>query len=518
MPQSPAPDARPPTLAALLGEVPGARLLSGDPSARIVGIAFDSRRVRPGELFVAVPGLKRDGREFVPQAVAHGAVAVASEAPVPDGPFSRVEVAAARPALAGLAAAFYQHPSRRLTLVGVTGTDGKTSTTQLLAAVLEAAGRPSGWLTTVDLKIGSERRPNDYQLTTPEAVGVQSFLRELVEAGREVGILEASSHALALDRVRGCEFDVAVFTNLSPEHLNFHGDLEHYLEAKARLFRMLGEPSAKRGPRYGVINADDPASARMAAACPVPVLTYGLDSPADVSAAELELRPNGARFVLTTPVGREDVTTRLLGRFNVQNWLAAAAAAHALGIGPEFVARAAADLPPVRGRMEPIDRGQPFAVVVDFAHTPQALETALRTLRRQTTGRLLLVFGNAGERDPASRPAMGRLAAELADYFVISMDDPLHEDPAAIAEAAAAGAEQSGAVRSEQFVIELERRRAIQRVLERARPGDAVLLAGKGHEPRMLVGDARLPWDDRRVAEELLDIICAHDRVSPRRA
>ena len=508
----------PRSLESVLRDVPGARLLSGAPGTEVTGIAFDSRRVRPGELFVAVPGLKRDGREFVPQAAANGAATIASEAPVPDGPFARVELAAARPALADLAAAFYGHPSRRLTLVGVTGTDGKTSTTRLLSAVLEAAGRRTGWLTTVDLKIGNEQRPNDYHLTTPEAVGVQSFLRELAEAGLEVGVLEVSSHALALDRVRGCEFDVAVFTNLSPEHLNFHGDLEQYLEAKASLFRMLDEPSAKGGPRFGVINADDPASGRIAAACRAPILTYAIDSAADVTAAEIELRPDGGRFVLTTPSGRAEVATRLLGRFNVQNWLAAAAAAHALGIGPEPVAQAARDLPPVRGRMEPIDRGQPFAVVVDFAHTPQALETALRTLRRQTTGRLLLVFGNAGERDPASRPAMGRLAAELADFFVISMDDPLHEDPAEIATEAAAGAEQSGAVRGRQFEIELDRRRAIQAVLERARPGDAVLLAGKGHEPRMLVGDARLPWDDRRVAEELLDIISAHDRVSPRRA
>jgi UDP-N-acetylmuramoyl-L-alanyl-D-glutamate--2,6-diaminopimelate ligase len=504
------------SLAPLLTEVPGARQLSGDPRTEISGIAFDSRRIQPGDLFVALPGFRLDGREFVSQAVSAGAAAIASEPPVPgaDGP-ARIELAAARPALGDLAAAFHGHPSRRLALVGVTGTDGKTTTAQLLSAILEADGRSTGWLTTVDLKIGASRRPNDFHHTTPEAVGVQSFLRELADAHVDVAVLEVSSHALALERVRGCEFDVAVFTNLSPEHLNFHGSLEKYLGAKARLFRMLGKTSHKSAARRGVINADDPASDSIRAACPVPLVTFGLDKPADVSAHQVKLSPSGAHFILCTPSGEAEVSSRLLGRFNVLNWLAAAATAHALGTGPQSVARAAADLPAVRGRMEPVERGQPYAVLVDFAHTPQALATALRTLRQHTTGRLLLVFGNAGERDPASRPEMGRLAAELADFFVISMDDPLHEDPAAIAAQAAVGARRAGAVQGERFQIELDRRRAIQLVLERARPGDTVLLAGKGHEPRMLVGDARLPWDDRRVAEQLIETMTSSRVEAP---
>lgn len=492
-------------LAILLREVPGARALSGNLDIPVTGIAFDSRAVRPGELFVAVPGFKRDGRDFVPQAVARGAVAVASEAPVPSCVAARIEVDNARAALADFAATFYGHPSRELTLVGVTGTDGKTSTTRLLAAVLETAGKRTGWLNTVDVQTGGEPRPNDLRHTTPEAVGVQSFLRELVQAGAEAGVLEVSSHALALERVRGCEFDVSVFTNLSPEHLNFHQTMEQYLATKARLFEMLGEPTAKSGPRHGVVNADDPAAPAIRAACPASVVTYGLDNPADVTARQIELGPRGARFTLSTPAGEARVATRLIGRFNVLNWLAAAAAAYALGVGPEKVALAAEALPLLRGRMEAVERGQPFAVFVDFAHTPQALETALRALRQHTTGRLLLVFGNAGERDPASRPAMGRLAAELADFFVISMDDPLHEDPAEIAAAVAVGARQAGAAEGKQFEIELDRRRAIELLFQRARAGDSVLLAGKGHETRMLVGDDRLPWDDRRVAEELLD-------------
>lgn len=496
---------KPPALADLLTQLPGARLLDGDPRTPITGIAFDSRAVQPGNLFVAIPGFKRDGRAFAQQAAERGAAGIVSEPPLPAVPgLARVEAEQARAALADLAAAFYGHPSEQLTLIGVTGTDGKTTTTQLIATVLEVAGRRTGWLTTVDVKIGAERRPNSFQHTTPEAVEVQAFLRALVDAGGEVGVLEVSSHALALQRVRGCRFDLAVFTNLSPEHLNFHGDFESYLQAKATLFRMLGQPSAKRGPRAGIINADDASAERFRAACPAPVLTYGLEAPADITARAVRLGPRGAAFILATPAGEVEVQTRLLGRFNVLNWLAAAAAAHALGVGPSVVAAAAAQLPPVRGRMEPVECGQPFGVVVDFAHTPQALQTALRTVREHTAGRVLLVFGNAGERDPANRPAMGRIAAELADFFVLTMDDPLHEDPAEIAEAAARGAERAGAARGERFVIELDRRRAIALAIDRARPGDTVLLAGKGHESRMLVGDARLPWDDRRVAEELL--------------
>jgi UDP-N-acetylmuramoyl-L-alanyl-D-glutamate--2,6-diaminopimelate ligase len=483
-------------------------LRSGDPATQITGIAFDSRRVQPGDLFVAIPGFKRDGRQFAEQAVERGAVAIASEAPLPDVKATAlIEVANARVALADLSAAFYGHPSRLLTLVGVTGTDGKTTTAHLLSAVLEAAGRRTGWLTTVDLKIGDQWRPNGLQHTTPEAVGVQKFLAELVEAQVEVGILEVSSHALALDRVRDCEFDLGVFTNLSPEHLNFHGSMEDYLEAKANLFRQLAEVRSKPGRRCGIINADDAASERLRQVCRVPVLSYGLDSPADVAAKDLKPTDAGTRFLLATPTGEAEVSTRLLGRFNVLNWLAAAAAAHVLGVGPETVARAAASLPAIRGRMEPIERGQLFRLLVDFAHTPQALSTALRTLRQHTEGRVLLVFGNAGERDAANRPEMGRIAAQIADFFVISMDDPLHEDPAAIAAAAADGARRAGAVEGQDFVIELDRRRAIQLVVERARPRDSVLLAGKGHEPRMLVGNKRLRWDDRRVAEEALEAL-----------
>jgi UDP-N-acetylmuramoyl-L-alanyl-D-glutamate--2,6-diaminopimelate ligase len=489
----------------LLSDVPGAALLQGDPAADVRGVVHDSRRVQPGQLFVVMPGERHDARAYVPQALARGAMGVVADAPL-DLPPDRalLLVPSTRPALADIAAAIQGHPSRHFRLVGVTGTDGKTSTTRLLAAILERAGQQTGWLTTVDVKIGDTLRPNDLHHTTPEADRVQEVLAEMVDGRVETAILEVSSHALALDRVRGCEVDLALFTNLSPEHLNFHGTMEEYALAKARLFEMLGEPTTKSWPRLGIVNADDPASAVMRAHCPTPVLTYALDHPADVMARDVRLGVRGATFTLVTPRGEAQVTSRLLGRFNVANWLAASTAALELGATLEDVVQAAGSAEPVPGRMERVDQGQPFLVVVDFAHTPQALENALRTLRPHTEGRLTTVFGHAGERDPSNRPTMGRIAADLSDFFVISMDDPLHEDPFEIAQAIEAGAIGTGKVPGHDFEIDLDRTSAIRTLIRRAQPGDTILMAGKGHERRMLVGDERRPWNDREEAERAL--------------
>ncbi|HYW90350.1 MAG TPA: UDP-N-acetylmuramoyl-L-alanyl-D-glutamate--2,6-diaminopimelate ligase, partial [Chloroflexota bacterium] len=390
---------------------------------------------------------------------------------------------------AELAAAFYDRPSSTLPVVGITGTDGKTSTTQLLSAILEAHGLRTGWLTTVNTKVGSEVRPNVVDHTTPEAPVVQRTLAEMRDAGLDVCILETSSHALELDRVHGVDFQVGVFTNLSSEHINFHGTFEAYRLAKARLF------SALPASGLAILNADDAHVSFFAAATVARVLTYGLASAADVNATDIALAPRGTSFVLQ---GRH-IETRLLARFNVANWLAAYAAATYFGATLDDVVQAARDQPPVPGRMNLVQRGQPFAVVVDFAHTPQALERALDSLRDLGARRVLLVFGLAGGRDAANRPVMGALAARKADFFVISMDDPGHEDPATIAQQIAAGASPSS-----NLVIELDRRAAIRLVLENAEPGDAVLLAGKGHEQRMVVGDERRPWNDAAVAADEL--------------
>ena len=476
----------------LVAASPGAVLGGGDPRVRISGISHDTRTLQRDDLFVAISGLQHNAIDFVPDAIARGAAAIVAEAPLTTT-VPNVVVPNARAALADFSAAFFERPSDKLVVVGITGTDGKTSTTHLLSAILEAHGVRTGWLTTVNTKIGAELRPNAVDHTTPEAPIVQRTLAEMVAQRLEVAILETSSHALALDRVRGTRFKVGVFTNLSPEHLNFHGTFEAYAAAKARLFASL--------PRDGlaVLNADDPSSAIMRAASAARCLTYGLLNSADFTATDVQLTASGTTFTLQ-PYSTV-VNTRLIGRFNVANWLAAYTAATFFGAAPDDLHRAASTQEPVAGRMNLVQAGQPFAVVVDFAHTPQALEKAIATLRELGTARILLVFGLAGGRDYSNRPVMGSLAARKSDFFVITTDDPGDEDPTVIAEQIARGAQADG---RDNFTIELDRRAAVRLALERARRGDAVLLAGKGHEQRMVVRGQRLPWNDARVARELL--------------
>jgi len=464
----------PKTVASLLAGVPEAHLVHGSPSSIVNGLTQDTRQLQPGNLFVAIAGLERNGLDFLPQALQQGAAAV---------------VAGSRAALADLAAAFYGYPTRRVPVVGITGTDGKTSTTHLLSAVLEAHGLRLGWLTTVNTKIGDELRPNVVDHTTPEAPVVQHTLAEMVAAGLDVAILETSSHALELDRVRGVDYRVGVFTNLSPEHINFHGTSEAYRAAKLRLFSRLPPDG------LAVLNADDANVSFFRAATSSWVLTYGLDAAADIRASAVSLSPGGTAFDLD---GRT-IRTRLVGRFNVSNWLAAFGAATYFGATVDDLRQAAATTEPVPGRMNLVDRGQPFAVVVDFAHTPQALEKALDTVRGLGARRVFLVFGLAGGRDAANRPVMGALAARKADHFFISTDDPGQEDAAAIAAQITAGAHPY-----DNFTVELDRRAAIRLALRHAQAGDAVLLAGKGHERRMVVGNERLPWNDARAASEVL--------------
>lgn len=489
---------------ALLHAVPDAAVVSGDPDTPVGGVTHDSRNLQPGDVFVAVPGLQRDGLEFVPQALASGAAAIVAERPPDDRPgVPVILVQNARSALADLAAAFYEHPSQHLPVVGVTGTDGKTSTTHLISAILEAHGLRTGWLTTVNTKIGTDVRPNAVDHTTPEAPVVQRTLADMISAGVEVAILETSSHALELDRVRGVAYRVGVFTNLSPEHINFHGTFEAYRAAKRKLFERLPSDG------LAVLNADDPSSSAMRAATRARVLTFAIEtSAADLCAQDIRLAPSGTTFTCVDRVRAErvSVASRLVGRFNVANWLAAYGAAKYFGAGMEDLVRAAADQSPVPGRMNLVDAGQPFAVVVDFAHTPQALDKALDTVRSLIgpDRRVLLAFGLAGGRDHANRPVMGALAARKADFFEITSDDPYDEDPADIAEHIAVGARDAGAQDERDFRIDVDRRSAIADLFARAQPGDAVLLAGKGHEQRMMIGSERQPWNDARVAAELL--------------
>ena len=487
----------------LVASVEGARLVRGGPATPIGGITQDSRAVAPGDLFVAIPGFERDGLDFAPEALSRGAKAILVEGPSQveffrllasrfSGHEPIVVVPHARTALADVSAALYGHPSKTMPVVGITGTDGKTSTTHLLSAILEAHGLRIGWLTTVNTRIGDQVRPNAADHTTPEAPIVQRTLAEMRAAHVDVAILETSSHALSLERVRGVHYQVGVFTNLSPEHLNFHGSFDAYRAAKRLLFERLQVDG------LAVLNADDPSSAVMRSATRARTVTYALDTPADISAHDLQLTPRGTTFVVEP--GGVMVRTTLIGKFNVSNWLAAYAAARHFGATLDDMRRAALVQLPVPGRMNLVERGQPFAVIVDFAHTPQALEKALDTVRSLVGGRVLLAFGLAGGRDAANRPVMGELASRKADFFAITMDDPGYEEPAAIAEEIAAGARAAGG----RFTVELDRRAAIRLLFERAQPGDAVLLAGKGHEQRMVVGSQKLPWNDARVAAEVL--------------
>jgi UDP-N-acetylmuramoyl-L-alanyl-D-glutamate--2,6-diaminopimelate ligase len=461
-------------------------------------------------LFVAIPGFRRNGLDLVPDAVARGASAVVAEA-IPTGTSGNVPlvlVPSARAALADLAAAFYGWPSECLRVVGVTGTDGKTTTAHLVSAILEARGLRTGWLSTVSTKVGARVGPNASNRTTPEAPIVQETLAEMVHADVEVAIVEASSHGLALDRVRGTQFRVGIFTNLSPEHLSFHGSLEAYRAAKQRLFSVLPPDG------LAVLNADDPHSAAIRAATGARVMTYALEShTADVRATDICVSPTGTTFTVHARNGREQaperatVHSRLVGRFNVANWLAAYGAATYFGATLDDLRHAAARQEPVPGRMNFVRRGQPFAVVVDFAHTPRGLEQALATMRSVVHGRVLLAFGLPGGRDAENRAAMGRVAARGSDFFVITTDDPYDEDPSMIARQIACGAAAEGVAEGERFVIDLDRRSAFRTVLRKARPGDGVLLAAHGHLDKLIIGPRTLPWNDAMEAARELRVL-----------
>jgi UDP-N-acetylmuramoyl-L-alanyl-D-glutamate--2,6-diaminopimelate ligase len=483
----------------------GGLAVGGNVDAEVRRVTSDSRRVGPGDLFVALRGTSRDGAEYAGEAIERGAVAVLAERDL-DLPsaIGMVVASHARQALGDIASTLFSRPSEQLRLVGVTGTDGKTTTSQLIGQVLAAAGRRVGWMTTVDVRVDDEVTRNPFGYTTPEAPQIQETLARMVDAGVEDAVLEVSSHALALDRVRGCSFDAAVFTNLAPEHLNFHNTVEEYAATKARLFEMLDSPTAKRGDRMGIVNADDPASMIMVASSPVGIVSYALNTPADVTADRIELGIGGSRFNLVTPIDEIHITTRLVGRHNVYNWLAAAAVALGWGIDLQAVAVAAEVAEPPAGRFERVRHGQPFEVIVDFAHTPQALESTLSMLRGFCDGHIYVVFGMPGGRDASNRPRMGELAARFADYFIVTTDDPLHEDAGDIAEQILVGARNAGAREGVQYEVELDRRTAIASLLGRAESGDVVLLAAKGHEQRQLIGDRVEPWSDVGVATELL--------------
>jgi UDP-N-acetylmuramoyl-L-alanyl-D-glutamate--2,6-diaminopimelate ligase len=501
-----------PTAAQLVAALP-TLAVSGALDATVTAVTYSSSDVIPGAAFVAIPGRKADGHAYIPDALARGAILVVGERPQPpDFPPNRAyaQVADARRELGTLSAAFYGDPSRQMDVIGVTGTDGKTTTSSILHWLLLTAGRRVGLMSTVDVKIGAETFPNNSRFTTLEAPEVQGQLRRMADAGVECAVVETTSSGLALHRVWGVAYDLAVITNITSEHLEVHGTLEAYRRAKAMLFESVDpaappKPVVFSAPRGCVLNADDPSYTYLKEFCRAPITTYGVEAEADVRAGDLDLRPDGSSFTARLPDGQTfRVGTPLVARYNVSNCLAAIAMGYLRGVAPEVMARALATFPGVPGRMERIEAGQPYMVVVDYAHTADSLEKALGVLRPLTAGRLIVVFGSAGERDRVKRPEMGKAAARLADFAVITDEDPREEDAMTILREIAAGAEAARARDGEQFTCVVDRRKGIQVALEMARAGDVVLLAGKGHEQSIFVGNEKLPWDDPTVARETL--------------
>jgi UDP-N-acetylmuramoyl-L-alanyl-D-glutamate--2,6-diaminopimelate ligase len=467
-------------LAELAAVAEGARIV-GDPDVDIAKLAYDSRKAGPGTLFFCVVGEKRDGHEFAAQVVEAGAAALVVEREL-EVAVPQVVVPSARAAMAPFAAAFWGDPTAELKVVGVTGTNGKTTTAYLIREILEAAGIQTGLMGTVKQVVGGEEEP--VERTTPEAIDLQETFRRMLEGGDRACAMEVSSHAMVLHRADAIDFDVAVFTNLTQDHLDFHADMEDYFAAKRMLF------AADPGVR--IVNVDDPYGRRLAEE--FECLTFSAEgADADYRAGDVEFDAGGATF----SVGQVRLKTGMPGHFNVANALGAFAAAEALGVDAASAAAGLAAAARVPGRFEPIDEGQGFAVLVDYAHTPDSMENVLRAARRLTDGRLISVFGAGGDRDKAKRPLMGRAGGTLSDVAVVTSDNPRSEDPEAIVAEVAAGAREGEA----ELIVEVDRHAAIALALGRAAPGDTVVIAGKGHEQgQEFEGGRKIPFDDREVA------------------
>jgi len=485
------------TGAELLALLPGARLLGTLP-ASITGVSFDSRTTAPGELFVARTGLASDGHRFAAAAAARGATAVVAERlPEPAVDIPVLIVPDSREALARVSAALHDRPSRKLTLVGVTGTNGKTTSTHFLTAVAAAAGQRTGRIGTIGYDIAGTTL--DAPHTTPEAPVLEDLLARMVTAKVDFCAMEVSSHALEQRRSYGLDFRGVLFTNLTQDHLDYHHDFDAYYAAKRRLFSAEGRGSDV--PAVAAVNVDDPHGRRLAKEAEPRVVTFAVDSPADYRALVTTMDGTGSDVALEMPDGRLNVRLGMVGPFNVMNALGAATLMTELGYPTDAVRRGLESLHGVPGRMERVDRGQPFGVLVDYAHTPDALERVLAAAREATQGRLIAVFGCGGDRDRTKRPIMGRLATQIADLAIVTSDNPRSEVPEAIVAEIVAGAREGGGP----FEVVVDRRTAIETALRAAQPGDTVVIAGKGHEPYQILADRTIHFDDREEAARVLD-------------
>ncbi len=502
--------------------------------AEVSGVVYSSGEVQPGSIFVAVVGFHTDGHQYIPQAIERGASAVIGSnrakllelAQSPEAEkVAIVWVEDERAALNHLTAAFYNYPARKLGIIGVTGTKGKTTTSFLISQMIEAGKFSSGLIGTVDFKVGKRRWANDTRQTTPEAPQIQELLAEMVAEKVDFAVIESSSHGLALRKLLDCAYDVAIITNLTHEHLDFHGTFESYREAKGLLFEYLSEGEPKTFlpfPKTAIINQDDAnaeffkeLSLQKAAerGREVAIMSYAIDHPADVTAHSIQSDARRLRYIARTPQGEIELNLNLPGRFNVYNSLAAVCAGLTVGLSLEEIKRGLESVAGVSGRMETIvvSENQKFSVIVDYAHNPDSLEQVLKILRPLTAGKLIAVFGSAGERDVAKRPMQGEITARLADFAVFTNEDPRLEDENQIIDEIAAGAEKLGWQEGRDFLKIADRRAAIEAAFAQAAPGDTVLLAGKGHEQCVIIGTTKVPWDERDEARLALHKILNFD-------
>lgn len=478
-----------------------ARLI-GNGDTKYSGVEKDSRRVQPGGLFVCVPGHKVDGHAFAAEAAVRGASAIVAERQLPlDIP--QLIVKDAKLAAAVIANHVYGYPSDSVRLIGVTGTNGKTTTTYLVETILNDNGNPTGVIGTIERRYGGVAYPMGN--TTPDAQDLQRYLGEMRDNGVQYCAMEVSSHALEQGRVKGCRFRTAIFTNLTQDHLDYHGSMERYADAKGLFFSRLGNTYAKLPEErtYAVLNADDDVSVHYGRLTAAETITYGVDREADVRATNIRITSRGTTFHVNTFRGETDIQLRLPGKFNVYNALAAIAATLLEGVPLEAIASSLASIPGVPGRVESVEAGQPFSVIVDYAHTPDGLENVLKATREFAEGRIICVFGCGGDRDRTKRPQMGRIAAELANYMIVTSDNPRTEDPIRIIDDILGGVIEAGAG-EQQYAVVPDRKIAIEKAVEMASPGDVVLIAGKGHETYQLIGGEVFDFDDRLTAKDAI--------------
>jgi UDP-N-acetylmuramoyl-L-alanyl-D-glutamate--2,6-diaminopimelate ligase len=477
------------------------KVLAGIPdNVQITGIVMDNRLIQLGNLFVAIRGGSVDGHDFIPGAIQRGAVAVVGDKSISGLSVPYIQVENSREALTWLTAAFFGNPGRKLTVIGVTGTDGKTTTCNLLFQILLAAGFRTGLISTVNAVIGDDVLDTGFHVTTPDAPDVQRYLARMVAADLTHVVLETTSHGLAQFRVDACEFDVGVVTNITHEHLDQHGTYKNYLEAKARLFQLLKKtlPKPQGNPRLSVLNRDDSSFEFLSRITPRSIISYGLNPAANIRAEQVKYFPQGITFEAVGTDFRVPVKSSLVGEFNILNSLAAmTAAVCGLGINPEIAACGIAALKSIPGRMERIDIGQSFTTIVDFAHTPNALRVAIETVRQMTDKRVIVIFGSAGLRDREKRTMMAEVAAELADISILTAEDPRTESLEGILKEMAAGACLKGGEEGKTFWRVPDRGEAIRMGLRLAQPGDIVIACGKGHEQSMCFDATEYPWDDR---------------------